>query len=127
MKKIGLTLLTAIVGGAMALGTYKLVENKYASNMSLDEKQEVYFANNKMAPAIMSSAGQLDFTQAAAAVTPAVVFIRTTYNASASVSSEQSQAQRLMEEFLASVGNSARPSRKWHQDRVLLFRLMDIL
>jgi serine protease Do len=28
MKKIGLTLLTAFVGGAMALGTYKVIENK---------------------------------------------------------------------------------------------------
>ncbi|MES2808031.1 MAG: trypsin-like peptidase domain-containing protein [Bacteroidota bacterium] len=111
MKKIGLTLLTAIVGGAMALGTYKLVENKYANNMSLDEKQEVYFANNKMTSNIMSSAGQLDFTQAAAAVTPAVVFIRTTYNSSSGMNSEQSQAQRLMEEFLGrgGGGRQARP------------------
>jgi serine protease Do len=58
MKRIGLTLLTAFVGGAMALGTYKLVEKKYADNMSIDEKQQVYFANNKMSSAITSSAGR---------------------------------------------------------------------
>jgi serine protease Do len=94
MKRIGLTLLTAFVGGAMALGTYKIVEKKYADNMSIDEKQQVYFANNKMASAITSSAGQVDFTQAAAAVTPAVVYIRTTYTSSAQ-NSQQDQLQRM--------------------------------
>jgi serine protease Do len=94
MKRIGLTLLTAFVGGAMALGTYKLVEQKYADNMSLDEKQQVYFANNKALSAITSSAGQVDFTQAAAAVTPAVVYIRTSYTNTAQ-NSEQDQLQRM--------------------------------
>lgn len=79
MKKFGLTLLTAFVGGAMALGTYKVFENKYTDNMSFEDKQKVYFASNPM-PAITSSAGEVDFTQAAAAVTPAVVYIRTTYS-----------------------------------------------
>lgn len=81
MKKIGLTLLTAFVGGAMALGVYKVIENKYADNMSLEDKQKVYFASNRSVnPSTMvSSAGSVDFTQAAAEVTPAVVYIRTTY------------------------------------------------
>ena len=48
MKKFGLTLLTAFLGGAMALGAYKVIENKYADNMSLEEKQKVYFANNPL-------------------------------------------------------------------------------
>lgn len=78
MKKIGLTLLTAFVGGAVALGVYKLAENKYADNMSLEDKQKVFFASNK-STATVSSAGAVDFTQAAADVTPAVVYIRTTY------------------------------------------------
>jgi serine protease Do len=78
MKRIGLTLLTAFVGGAMALGTYKVIENKYADNMSFDDKQQVYFASNHATPSITSSAGEVDLTQAAAAVTPAVVYIRTT-------------------------------------------------
>jgi serine protease Do len=81
MKKIGLTLLTAFVGGAMALGVYKLAENKYADSMSLEDKQKVYFANNRAATPTVSSAGAVDFTQAAADVTPAVVYIRTTYAA----------------------------------------------
>jgi serine protease Do len=80
MKRIGLTLLTAFVGGAMALGTYKVIEKKYADNMSFDDKQNVYFASNHLSSGITSSAGEVDFTQAAAAVTPAVVYIKTTYS-----------------------------------------------
>ncbi|MDR6941947.1 Do family serine endopeptidase [Mucilaginibacter pocheonensis] len=79
MKKIGLTLLTAFMGGALALGAYKVIESKYADNMSFEEKQKVYFTSNKTAP-VVSSTGSLDFTEAAAAVTPAVVHIRTTYS-----------------------------------------------
>lgn len=79
MKKIGITLLTACVGGAVAVGAYKLLDNRYADNLSFEEQQKVYFANNP-APSITSSAGELDFTQAAAAVTPAVVHIKTTYS-----------------------------------------------
>ena len=62
MKKFGLTLLTAFVGGAMALGVYKVIENKYADNMSLEDKQKVYFASNRSVnPAtVVSSAGSVD-------------------------------------------------------------------
>ena len=95
MKRISLTLLTAFVGGAMALGTYKVIENKYADNMSFDDKQQVYFASNHLSPNITSSAGEVDFTQAAAAVTPAVVYIRTTYSASGSSNSREDQLQRM--------------------------------
>jgi Do/DeqQ family serine protease len=96
MKKIGLTLLTAFVGGAMALGTYKAFESKTtADNMSFEDRQKVYFASNKMAPAtITSSAGQVDFTEAAAMVTPAVVYIRTTYSSSGQ-SGDQSQLEQM--------------------------------
>jgi len=79
MKKFGLTVLTAFLGGALALSAYKVIENKYASNMSLDEKQKVYFANNPLPSSNLSSAGEVDLTVAAAQVTPAVVYIRTTY------------------------------------------------
>ena len=89
MKKFGLTLLTAFVGGAMALGVYKLAENKYADNMSIEDKQKVYFASNPTPARIESSAGLVDFTQAAAEVTPAVVYIRTTYAAKESGSQDQ--------------------------------------
>src|ERR1700712_5073557 len=93
MKKFGLTLLTAFIGGAMALGTYKVFENKYADNMSIADKQKVYFTSNPSAP-ITSSAGEVDFTQAAAAVTPAVVYIKVTYSNNAADDS-QSQMQQM--------------------------------
>jgi serine protease Do len=108
MKRISLTLLTAFVGGAMALGTYKLVEKKYADNMTIDEKQQVYFANNKMSSAITSSAGEVDFTQAAAAVTPAVVYIRTTYTNTAQNSQEDAM-QRMFGDMFGQRGQQ-RPS-----------------
>ncbi len=79
MKKIGITLLTAIFGGAVAIGGYKLIENNSAEKMSIEDKQKVYFTNN---PISVSSAGDVDFVQAAAAVTPAVVHIQTTYGGS---------------------------------------------
>jgi len=98
MKKFGLTLLTAFVGGAMALGAYKVLENKYAGNMSFEDRQKVYFASNHLtgttSPSTLSSAGQVDFTEAAAAVTPAVVYIRTTYS-SQEQNDQQSQMQRM--------------------------------
>ena len=96
MKKFGLTLLTAFIGGAMALGAYKVIENKYAGNMNFEDKQKVYFASNHLTSpnATVSSAGQVDFTEAAAAVTPAVVYIRTTY-ASSGQDDQQNQMQRM--------------------------------
>lgn len=92
MKKFGLTLLTAFVGGAMALGGYKLAENKYASNMSFEDRQKVYFTNNPLPSHNTSSVGNVDFTEAAAAVTPAVVYIRTTYQ---DKSGKQNQLQQM--------------------------------
>ena len=77
MRKLGFTLLTAFVGGAVAIGAYKLLEGNNLSGLSLDERQKVYFTNNPYN--IESSAGALDFTQAAAAVSPGVVHVRTTY------------------------------------------------
>jgi len=94
MKKYVLTLLTAFIGGAMALGTYKVFENKYADNMTFQDKQKVYFASNPSAP-IVSSAGEVDFTQAAAAVTPAVVYIKVTYSANSGEGSGEDELQQL--------------------------------
>ncbi|WP_374165823.1 Do family serine endopeptidase [Arcticibacter sp. MXS-1] len=79
MRKIGITLLTAFFGGAVAIGGYKLIESNSDAKMSIEDKQKVYFANN---PLSVSSAGDVDFVQAAAAVTPAVVHIQTTYGGS---------------------------------------------
>jgi len=96
MKKFGLTLLTAFIGGAMALGAYKVVENKYASNASFEDKQKVYLASNHFTPASagVASSGQPDFVQAAAEVTPGVVYIRTTYSAQGA-DDQQSQLQQM--------------------------------
>ncbi|MFZ4263139.1 Do family serine endopeptidase [Sphingobacterium sp. HJSM2_6] len=77
MKKIGATLLTAIIGGAIAVGGFKLFENKQMDGMTFEERQKVYFANNPGAE-ILSSTGNPDFTQAAAAVAPGVVHIQVT-------------------------------------------------
>src|ERR1700760_1011364 len=96
MKKFGLTLMTAFIGGAMALGAYKVVENKYAANMSFEDKQKVYFASNHISPAAsnVSSSGAPDFVEAAASVTPAVVYIRTTYS-NQGADDQQSQLQQM--------------------------------
>jgi serine protease Do len=94
MKKFGLTVLTAFLGGALALSAYKIVEHKYADNMSIEDKQKVYFANNPLPSSSASSAGEMtDFTVAAAEVTPAVVYIRTTYPNQSN--SGQDQMQQL--------------------------------
>ena len=39
MNKVGLTLLTAVFGGAVALGGYKLFESKKFEGMSIEDKQ----------------------------------------------------------------------------------------
>ncbi|RZL35830.1 MAG: serine protease, partial [Pedobacter sp.] len=78
MKKIlGITVLAAFIGGAAAIGGYKLFERNQTGS-TISEKQNLYFANN---PLKVSSAGTADFTQAAAAVAPGVVHIKTTYAA----------------------------------------------
>ena len=46
MKKIGITFLTACLGGAVAIGAYKLVENNQNDKLTFEEKQKVYFTNN---------------------------------------------------------------------------------
>lgn len=74
MKKVGITLLTAFVGGAVALGGYKLLTHN-DSFASIAENQKVYFANNVTGGEGVSSAGTPDFVAAASAVTPAVVHI----------------------------------------------------
>jgi serine protease Do len=112
MKKFGLTLLTAFIGGAMALGAYKMIENKYAGNMSFEDRQKVYFTSNHLTPAAtVSSAGQADFTEAAASVTPAVVYIRTTYS-SKGQDDQQSQLQQMFGDMF---GQRVRPQQQGPQ------------
>lgn len=94
MKRIGLSLMTAVVGGAIAVGAYKMVETKNTDASTFEDRQKVYFTSNHIAP-LMSSAGTVDFTQAAAAVTPAVVYIRTTYSSSAQSGGGQDQMEQM--------------------------------
>jgi serine protease Do len=84
MKKIGITLLTAMLGGLIAVGGYKLFENRAERTMSFEERQQLHYANNPSTSLnITASTGYPDFTEAAAQVTPAVVHITTTYPARA--------------------------------------------
>ena len=80
MKKIALIVLAAFIGGAAAIGGYKMLEND-TSGLTLAEKQNVLFASN---PTNISSTGSVDFVQAAAAVSPAVVHIKTTFSTASS-------------------------------------------
>ncbi|RZL47880.1 MAG: PDZ domain-containing protein [Pedobacter sp.] len=80
MKKIGLIVLAAFIGGGFAIGAYKLLERN-GDSYTLEEKQNAMFANN---PIKVSSSGSVDFVQAAAAVSPAVVHIKTTYGSKSS-------------------------------------------
>lgn len=106
MKKIGITFLAACLGGAVAIGSYKLIESRFENSLSFEDKQKVYFTNNPAAPVISSSTGSLDFTQAAAAVTPAVVHIKTTYNVNDRGYSGRDQMQDMFEDFF---GGRRRP------------------
>lgn len=104
VRKIGTLFLVACLGGAFALGAYKLVENKYAVGNSLEDQQKVYFANNPYN--VTSSTGDLDFTQAAAAVTPAVVHIKTTYTSGMSQGQGLDPFEDMFRDFF---GNRRRP------------------
>jgi len=98
MKKIGISLLIAAVGGAVAIGGYKLFENKQSEQMTFEEKQKVYFANNPGSE-IMSSTGNPDFTEAAAAVSPGVVHIKVTMTRRASQGRGGGSPFDMFEEF----------------------------
>lgn len=93
MKKIALIFLAALLGGAAAIGGYKMLE-KDTSGLTLAEKQNVLFTSN---PANISSTGAVDFVQAAAAVSPAVVHIKTTFSSQAS--GDGGSPMDMMEEF----------------------------
>lgn len=74
MKKLGLLVLAAGIGGFTALGVYKLLEKD--TPLSFEERQKASFVNYRSSGTVD---GPLDFTQAAAIATPAVVHIKTTY------------------------------------------------
>lgn len=98
MKKIGITLLAAVMGGAIAIGGYKLFESKQMDNMSFEERQKVHYASNPVGE-MLSSTGNPDFTQAAAAVSPGVVHIKVTMNARASQRGGGESPFDMFEEF----------------------------
>lgn len=102
MKKIGLIVFAAFLGGAVAIGAYKLLERSN-DGYSLTEKQNMMFASN---PSKISSAGTVDFVQAAAAVSPAVVHIKTTYNGS---SDQGMGGMDMMEQLFGGGGRSRAP------------------
>src|SRR5690606_33502959 len=74
------------------------LENKQNEQMTFEEKQKVYFANNPGAE-ITSSTGNPDFTQAAAAVSPGVVHIKVTMTARGSQRGGGSSPFDMFEEF----------------------------
>lgn len=98
MKKVGLTLITALLGGIVAIGGYKFFEQKNLNSMSFEERQKLHFANHPISE-ITASTGNPDFTQAAALVTPGVVNIKTTYPARSARRSQPSSPFDLFEEF----------------------------
>lgn len=98
MKKLGLSLIAALLGGVIAIGGYKLFENNQQNTMSFEERQEMHYANNPTHE-ITASTGNPDFTQAAAVVAPTVVHIRTTYAARQSRSRGGGEPFDLFEEF----------------------------
>ena len=98
MKKLGLTLLTALVGGLIAVGGYKLFEGKQESKMSFEDRQQLHYASNTI-PDVVSSTGNPDFTQAAAMVAPAVVHITTTYPGRSVSRGQSGDPFDLFEEF----------------------------
>lgn len=106
MKKIGLIVFAAFLGGAVAIGAYKLLERN-DDGYSLTDKQNMMFANN---PVKISSAGTVDFVQAAAAVSPAVVHIKTTYNPSASSQQRVGGGMSDMFEQFFGGGGGRRPA-----------------
>lgn len=98
-------MLAAFIGGGFAIGAYKLLE-RTNDGYSLTDKQNMMFANN---PVKISSAGTVDFVEAAAAVSPAVVHIKTTYGGSDS--NEQASTgdmSDMLEQFFRGGGGGQR-------------------
>lgn len=77
MKKTAiLILVTALVTSVITLSGSMILQRKTNSRL-LPENEQVHFANNRSKT--VSSAGNPDFVRAAAAVTPAVVHLKTLY------------------------------------------------
>ncbi|MBB5440121.1 Do/DeqQ family serine protease [Pedobacter sp. AK017] len=107
MKRIGLIALAAFIGGAAAIGSYKLLETKNSEMLSFADQQKVLFANNPK----ISSAGAVDFVEAAATVSPAVVHIKTSYGSNSSEGQARSSSPFDMFDDLFGGGGGRRMQR----------------
>ncbi|WEK19123.1 MAG: trypsin-like peptidase domain-containing protein [Candidatus Pedobacter colombiensis] len=100
MKRIGLIVLAAFIGGAAAIGGYKLLEQKNDGLLSFADQQKVIFANNPK----VSSAGAVDFVEAAAAVSPAVVHIKTSYSGTSATQGRSSSPMDMFDDLFGGGG-----------------------
>lgn len=106
MKKLALIVLAAsVIGGGVAIGTYKLLEH-HNENFSFADRSNTMFASNLSK---ISSTGAPDFVQAAAAVSPAVVHIKTTYERK---SYSNGDMPDMFEQFFGFGGGSRRMPRQ---------------
>ncbi|QMU26927.1 trypsin-like peptidase domain-containing protein [Adhaeribacter radiodurans] len=81
MKTAGLILITAIVSAVLAVAGFKYLDKKESPYYYTAEDKPVRFTNYPL-NANSAAAATPDFVQAASAVSPAVVHIKTTYAAS---------------------------------------------
>ncbi|WP_316792927.1 Do family serine endopeptidase [Pedobacter frigoris] len=100
MKRIGLMVVAAFIGGAAAIGGYKLLEPKGGDALSFQEQQNVLFASNPK----IASTGAVDFVEAAASVSPAVVHIKTSYTGNSSSQGGGSSPMDMFEDFFGGGG-----------------------
>jgi serine protease Do len=105
MKRIGSIVLAAFIGGAAAIGGYKLLD-RHNDSFSFADEQKVLFASNPK----ISSTGAVDFVEAAAAVSPAVVHIKTSYGSQNS-DEGASPFGDMFEDFFGGGGNGRRAPR----------------
>jgi serine protease Do len=94
MKNAGLVLVVALISALVAIGGYRLVDER-KGNPAPDDQQSLAFADNP-ATDLNASTGSQDFVRAAARVSPAVVHIKTAYSAS------QTRPRNLLEELYGS-------------------------
>jgi serine protease Do len=77
MNKPGTIVITALLSGALAIGSYRFIENRNSGG-SLSHQENVYQTSSP-AP-VSSSAGNADFVSASTIATPAIVHIRVIYS-----------------------------------------------
>src|SRR5688572_25464700 len=73
-------MLSAAVGGGMAIGGYKLLENENQTTQQVSPNTNVRYTSDLRSSNVIVPEG-LNFVDAAASVTPAVVHVMTEYSA----------------------------------------------